>query len=361
MSQGRSCKLKSKETSDSPLTWTPGPYARRLEAGEDVHLHFQSQNKEEQNGAVLMTFQSSVPSFKGDGLSHPQSLLQTAAIRTICHMLREPLFNQLRTQEQLGYIVSSYYDTGFSAHNVQSDLETSEQTVTVGTTPIDSVVVNVLSKKVPPPVLTRRIDEFLGTFRETLSAMPDEEIRSHTDALSRKLLKPKQKLDDEAGLHFGKISKYAPEVLEKALGPSQLPWNSAEHLASSIKGLNRGDLLQAWDNVVAGKKRARIVSHVYGSTFPLSSDGKEGDFASRHIARSRITCLKSMEDIKVKRQELVQYSDKIVEKQRLFGMKKVGLAAVGVIGTSLLLCAINSYGRKNGSTTRATASSNTND
>jgi len=132
-----------------------------------VHLHFQSQNKEEQNGSVLMTFQAAIPSFKGSGLSTPDSLSQSAAIRTICHMLREPLFNQLRTKEQLGYIVSSSYGKSLSAHNTQSDIS-SEGVVTVGATPIDSIVVNVLSKKVPPPVLTQRIDEFLGSFREKL-------------------------------------------------------------------------------------------------------------------------------------------------------------------------------------------------
>ena len=138
-----------------------------MKEGEEIHLHFQSQNKEEQNGAVLMTFQSNIPGYKGLGLSKPNSLVQTAAIRTICHMLREPLFNQLRTKEQLGYIVSSYYDNSMSSNHNQIDFS-GDNVMNEGSTPIDSVVLKVLSKKVPPTVVTKRIDEFLGTFREKL-------------------------------------------------------------------------------------------------------------------------------------------------------------------------------------------------
>jgi secreted Zn-dependent insulinase-like peptidase len=113
-----------------------------------------------------MTFQSGIPSFKGGQLSTQESLLQSAAIRTICHMLREPLFNTLRTQEQLGYIVSSYYDRSVSHHPLNDC--SAESSVVNSATPIDSIVINVLSKKVPPPVLTERIDKFLDTFREKL-------------------------------------------------------------------------------------------------------------------------------------------------------------------------------------------------
>ena len=135
-----------------------------------MHLHFQSQNPEEQNGAVRITFQSQTPGFKGldvDSTSTQNSLIQTAALRTVCHILKEPLFNQLRTKEQLGYVVNSYYDIDFSSQGWFPDQAHDEPAL--GTTPINSVVVNVLSRKVPPPVLTRRVDEFLETFRDKLS------------------------------------------------------------------------------------------------------------------------------------------------------------------------------------------------
>jgi len=144
----------------------PGPFERALEKGEDIYLHFQSQNPEEQNGAVRVQFQSPIPAFKGIDLESTEtkeSLLHTAAIRVLCQILREPLFNQLRTKEQLGYVVNSHYDLGFT-----SQWTSDGQECTFKTTPINSIIVNVLSRKVPPPVLIRRIDEFLDTFGENL-------------------------------------------------------------------------------------------------------------------------------------------------------------------------------------------------
>lgn len=333
-----------------------GPFSRRLKSGEDIHLHFQSDNKEEQNGAVLMTFQSSsLPGFKGLKLSSKESLRQSAAIRTICHMLREPLFNQLRTKEQLGYIVSSYYNVGFSSHSSPAleSPEALESNISTATTSIDSIVVNVLSKKVPPPILTQRIDEFLSSFRERLSNTPEEEIKSHTDALSKKLLKPKQKLYEETSMHFGKICKYSPEVFDrtKQLRASDLPWDSAKELASSIKELDRADLMNAWDNIVSGKKRSRVVSHVYGKTFPLKVELSSADL------NKNIVNLKSLNDIKVKRKVLPQFSGMTESSQismvtRLLQRKNaaaIGLAA----GAGLLL-----YTFLGGSSTSSDRSSN---
>uniref|UniRef100_A0A7S3PZZ8 Peptidase M16 N-terminal domain-containing protein n=1 Tax=Chaetoceros debilis TaxID=122233 RepID=A0A7S3PZZ8_9STRA len=316
-----------------------GPFSRRLKPGEDIHLHFQSDNKEEQNGAVLMTFQSSsLPGFKGLKLSSKESLRQSAAIRTICHMLREPLFNQLRTKEQLGYIVSSYYNVGFSSHSapvLESPEALDESNISTATTSIDSIVVNVLSKKVPPPILTQRIDEFLSSFRERLSNIPEDEIKSHTDALSKKLLKPKQKLYEETSMHFQKICKYSPEVFDstKQLRTSELPWDSAKELASSIKELDRVDLMNAWDNIVSGKKRSRVVSHVYGKTFPLSLNSAD---LSKNIVN-----LKSLNDIKVKRNVLSQFSG-MTESSRVSMMTRLlqrkNAAAIGLAaGAGLLL------------------------
>ena len=80
-------------------------------------------------------------------------------------MLREPLFIQLRTKEQLGYIVNSHFDIDI-ASNYYSPNGSDRKVFT--TTPINSIVVNVLSRKVSPLVLTQRIDEFLESFRDVL-------------------------------------------------------------------------------------------------------------------------------------------------------------------------------------------------
>ena len=143
------------------------------------------------------------------------------------------------------------------------------------TTPIDFITINVLSRKVPPPEVKARIDEFLDGFRETLVNMPESEIRHQADALSEKMLKPIQKLDTEATNQFSKIRRYGPEVLNAGGTDRDLPWDSIKALAYEIKSLNREDLLETWDQMVATDARSRVTSCVYGTTFPLESSARQ--------------------------------------------------------------------------------------
>ena len=246
---------------------------RQLTPGQDIELHFSSKNSEEENGAVLCTYQSSIPSFRGEGLSHPLGLTSSSAIRLICHMLREPLFDELRTKQQLGYIVNSYYEIGFSS-------QTNENGQMPSTTPIDFVSINVLSRKMSPLDIKNRIDDFLHFFRKQLVEMPESEIRDHAEALAIKLLKPIQKLQTESSNQYARIQRYGPEIYLQNHQPGEsdtttdngLPWDTVEALASTIRNLSRDDLLKTWDRMTHPSTRSRIVSCVYGTTFPLKND-----------------------------------------------------------------------------------------
>lgn len=334
---------KGKQSKDSlaKSTWAPGPFERRLNG--DVEMHFASKNPEEENGCLLVTYQSQVPGFRGAGLSTEKSLKHSAAIRVLCHMLREPLFDELRTKQQLGYIVSSYYDIGFSTREPSWGDQSSDLTSSSflpSTTPLDFIVVNILSRKLSPPEIALRLDECLGTFRESLGTMPESEIRDHADALSQKLLKPIQKLGTEAGTHFGKIRRYAPEVLSGGGTGEDLPWNSVEVLARKVEGMQREDLLNVWDSVVAGKSRSRVVSCVYGSTFPLDATGIPAPGATTRGAPPP-QVVKSMEEIFQTRSQLMSYDPEKRTKQRgllrglvhtLGGKRNASIAAVALIG-----------------------------
>jgi len=246
-----------------PSMWRPGPTENRLAPLDEVNLNFQSQNPHEENGALIMTYQSPIPSFRGKGLSSEESLENTASVRLLSHMLREPLFNELRTKQALGYIVSSYYDLALSLRPANlKDL--GPQCVT-----IDLITVAILSRKMEPAQLKVRTDEFLTKFRDILLQMPESEIESHATALSTKLLKPTQKLSTEASSHFSKIKRYAPEIGSAASG---IPWNNAPVLAAQIRKLSRDDLLRTWDRIVLPAHRSRVVSMVHGSSFPFSED-----------------------------------------------------------------------------------------
>ncbi|VEU43382.1 unnamed protein product [Pseudo-nitzschia multistriata] len=256
----------------------PGMVERQLQQGQDIELHFSSQNVEEENGAVLCSYQSSIPSFKGETLSHPLALRSSSTIRLICHMMREPLFDSLRTKQQLGYIVSSYYEIGMTS-------QSNENGRVPLTTPVDFISINVLSQKMAPPDIADRIDEFIEDFRRSLEAMPESEIRDHADALATKLLKPTQKLLQEAGSQYSRIQHYGPEVFHRrkqqsvapgapaTVGGHEIPWDTTKALASTIRGLGREDLLETFDRMTHPSRRSRVVSCVYGKKFPLATGG----------------------------------------------------------------------------------------
>lgn len=314
----------------SQKVWIPGAPERRLIPGDDIELHFASKNPQEENGAVMVSYQSLVPGYRGEGLSPLESLESSASIRLLCHILREPLFNDLRTKQQLGYIVSSYHDMGFSLRPASL--------VVLGplAVPIDFIVISVLSKKVGPREVARRVDDFLLDFRSSLENMPESEIQHHATALSTKMLKPVQKLGNEASTHFAKIRRYAPEVLDQNGGTDKdLPWKSVVSLAGTIEALERQDLLATWDRLMQPHSRARVVSCVYGTTFPLQP-GK--------IPVRVGTVVDSIPDIIKLRRRLVPYNNTTVHPpQRFLHWMTNHRTAVGVAAATVALAGATGF------------------
>jgi hypothetical protein len=317
------------------LTFYAGADERRLELGQQIQLHFASQNPEEENGAVYVTYQSPIPAWRGEGLSSPESLKSSAAIRLLCQMLREPLFNNLRTKQQLGYVVSSYHDIGFASNPDGKVVAAPVSTL------IDYIAVNVLSQKVSPPEVVNRIDEFMTGFRARLEAMPDSELRDHANALSTKLLKPIQNLGSEASAHYGKIRRYSPEILQRGGDEGDIPWNSNVSLAATIKGLERGELLETWDRVVMNKP-SRVVSCVYGKKFPLLANmGKLENYPS-----TKGLVVTTMNDLLTIRKRLKAYdnSSSLPERRKLSRLfsgvspqhASMGVAAIAVVGAGVI-------------------------
>jgi hypothetical protein len=295
-------------------------------------LHFPSKNPEEENGAVVFTYQSSIPAFKGEGISHRLGLKSTSSIRLLCHMLREPLFDELRTKQQLGYIVNAYYDFGYSSRP-------NDQLSHLGplTSPVDYITINILSRKMAPPDIANRIEDFLAVFRESLASMPESEIRDHADALSTKLLKPIQKLQTEATTHFGRILRYGPEIFyqqqrddNNGNNPSdRLPWDATASLARGIKSLTRSELLETWDRMIQPTNRSRVVCCVYGNTFPLSDN---------NMASSPRRVVSSFSDLIQLRKGLQVYNDQPTQsKRRFFSSWIPPLVRVGGSSQSRLL------------------------
>jgi len=307
--------------------WFPGPTEKRLAPLDEVDLKFQSRNPHEENGALIITYQSPIPAFRGERLSSPESLESSASLRLLCHILKEPLFNELRTKQTLGYIVSSYYDMALSMRPAELK-HLGPQCV-----PIDLITIAVLSRKVDPLQLKVRADEFLDKFRSILLTMPDSEINSHATALSTKLLKPIQKLETEASTNLSKIRRYASEV-GSAVG--DMPWSNAKVMAAQIQKLRRQDLLNAWDRTVLPAHRSRVVSMVHGSSFPLQAETTKPKPHTKIISNS-------VADIISMRKSLSPYDNNPSERRSSIGFPRfiqnrsvMALAAASFVGAGYI-------------------------
>ena len=121
-------------------------------------------------------------------------------------------------------------------------------------------------------------------------------------------------------------------------------------------GNDRTFLLDTWDRVVAGQRWARVVSHVYGRTFPL------GALPPRRSGS--IVVIGYLEGLVALQRELAPYST-TAEKRRIYfhgtaargTMSKVGgplgvaLAAAALLGVGVL--GVGAYASRSSSTKRS--------
>lgn len=99
-----------------------------------------------------------------------------ATLSLFGQMVAEPAFNQLRTKEQLGYIVSSgvWLSAGSAGWRV------------------------VVQSERKPPYLESRVESFLDLFRGTLATMPELEFERQRDSYAVKRLERLKNLGEEA-------------------------------------------------------------------------------------------------------------------------------------------------------------------
>lgn len=108
-------------------------------------------------------------------------------------MTHEPAFDQLRTKEQLGYVVFSGARSSPTTMGYRFIIQ-SEKT---------------------PEYLTERIDSFLTSFGATLESMSDTEIEAHKKSVIAKRLEKLKNLDQESGRLWNHIDN---EYLDFELG-----------------------------------------------------------------------------------------------------------------------------------------------
>ncbi|CAH1259207.1 IDE [Branchiostoma lanceolatum] len=112
-----------------------------------------------------------------------QSTRDNMLLELLCQILNEPCFNQLRTQEQLGYIVFSGVRRANSVQGLRFIIQSDRQ----------------------PAYLDERVEVFVQKMESHLQDLSEEEFQKHVSALVvRRLDKPK-KLTSETSRHWGEI------------------------------------------------------------------------------------------------------------------------------------------------------------
>lgn len=108
--------------------------------GEPISVHMHGRNKEEQNSAHITVFQT-----------HEQGSARTAALTDLTdQLMHREAFKQLRTVEQIGYIVTTYVNIASS---------------------VPHTVVLLQSTTVGAEEMGGRVDAFLQQWRKTLQVL----------------------------------------------------------------------------------------------------------------------------------------------------------------------------------------------
>lgn len=158
----------------------------------------------------------------------------------LADILEEPLFYELRTVQQLGYMVCG----GLQYYNGVGAIQIS----------IQSAVAN-------PDELLRRIDCFLVDVRQNLLGnMSKEKFQGYVNASIASKTEPDSRLSIRAG-------RFWSELLS-----GYLRYDRTEREVEALRTVTKDHMVKVFDDCIArdGKETRRIVSQVYGSQHPFS-------------------------------------------------------------------------------------------
>mmetsp|Transcript_51843 Transcript_51843/g.89290 ORF Transcript_51843/g.89290 Transcript_51843/m.89290 type:complete len:252 (+) Transcript_51843:1-756(+) len=164
----------------------------------------------------------------------------------LAQMLKEPAFTQLRTKEQIGYIVfSGVQSLGRGISGVPSY--------------IDGFYVKVLSKTHSPVEISRSIESFLSTQRQALRDMSEDSFKAHVNSAVMKMREPCKNLSQETSLHWREITENA------------YLWDRYEKLANILESeisldsiINLADDLLAPSTTTEGGGKSHLEVMVFG-------------------------------------------------------------------------------------------------
>jgi insulysin len=159
---------------------------------------------------------------------------ENATLSVLGQLVREPAFNQLRTEEQMGYIVFS-------------------QVKTIGDN-IKGLLLLVQGDTYDPIHMDERIEIFLDNFRDKVVAMPDEDFKDNIAAVCQTLLEKKKNLIEESSGYWSVISNQTYR------------FRRLQEIAEQAQTVSKTDVLCLFDRYVlrTSPHRRRLSVQVFG-------------------------------------------------------------------------------------------------
>ncbi|OWZ05767.1 Insulin-degrading enzyme [Phytophthora megakarya] len=163
-----------------------------------------------------------------------ENYMDRAKLALFSQIVDEPLFDQLRTKEQLGYTV---YSTPSRGNMVQS------------------FKIVVQSNVAPPEFIQQRIDTFWNEFRKTIVTMTSDQLQKHIQAVVKGYIEKPKNQEEEVQALLVEIANH------------QYAFDRKTKLAELARILQVSDVLQFFDDYIrpGSSMRKQLSVHIYGN------------------------------------------------------------------------------------------------
>lgn len=161
-----------------------------------------------------------------------KSYISRARFGLLAQMMKTPFFQQLRTEQQLGYIV-------FSSAMPLLD--------------VPGLVFVVQSPTAEPLTLENRIEDFLKQFGTTLASMPREEFERQKQALLVQIMERDQQLSERTARYWQDIDS------------ENYAFDTREQLAQAVADLNPEEMTALYNAMLLNAERRRLVIRSTGT------------------------------------------------------------------------------------------------
>ena len=205
-----------------PLLHRPAVRVAQLQHKCAVH-RFRGWNETDSNSCVLNVYQVGAV-----------DVIDNAKLSLLQHLLREPAFNRLRTEEQLGYIVHTALKTS-------GDI-------------IKGWLCLIQSDSFDPIHMDQRIESFLQAYRSQLVSMSEDDFATNVESVCQNLLEADKNLGEESIKHWSVISNQTYRF-------TRLP-----EIAACVRTLTKPDVLRFFDRYLLAESpfRRKLSVQVFG-------------------------------------------------------------------------------------------------